>query len=106
MNDDLFLERLRTNAADLRYEPADPATWTRLSSRIRARIAEPPPTVGDWLARWFRPLGASLVTVALTATLGSTWMMLNSRDTSVMEAFSSDSAELSMLDGALSNVGD
>ena len=105
MNDDLFLTKLRDEAASLRYEPRDAATWTRLAATIRARVAEPAPTVGDWLVRWFRPVGAAMVTLALAATLGSAWLV-RTLETSSGDTFAADSSQISMLDGVLSNGAD
>lgn len=70
MSEDRFFDRLRTDASALRYEP-DPAAITRMSARIRARIA-PPPTIAQLLTAWFRPLAATLAAVALAATIGIT----------------------------------
>lgn len=72
MTDDEFFDRLRSDAAGLRYEPADPATWTRLQARIRDRIAAP--TVADLLAGWMRMTAASVSVLALLATLTVAWM--------------------------------
>ena len=38
MTDDKFFERLRDDAAQLRYAPQDGFVWTRIAARIRARL--------------------------------------------------------------------
>lgn len=71
-NDDFF-DRLRTNARQLRYEP-DEMMSIRIAARVRERIAVESQTgVALVLARWFRPVVASLATLALVATLGIQW---------------------------------
>jgi hypothetical protein len=69
MSDDRFLERLRSDAAPLRYEP-DSIAMTRLRARIMSRLIEPTPA--QFIARWFRPLAASLSAIALAGILGMT----------------------------------
>jgi hypothetical protein len=73
MTDDKFLERLRDHAAQLRYTPQDGFVWTRLASRIRARVQNDT-TVAGMLARWLRPITASFVMLALVASLSVTWV--------------------------------
>ncbi len=68
MSDDRFFERLREDARPLRFE-ADDFMTTRIAARIRERI-QAPATASQVLARWFRPLAASLSALALAATLG------------------------------------
>jgi len=71
-NDDFF-DRLRTNARQLRYEP-DEMMSIRIAARVRERIAaESQSGIALVLARWFRPVVASLATLALVATLGIQW---------------------------------
>lgn len=72
MSDDNFLDRLKDDARRLRYEPDDIAVG-RLSARIRERIAARP-TATHFLARWFRPVAASLTAVALAAMIGIAWI--------------------------------
>jgi hypothetical protein len=79
MSDDHFFERLRRDAAPLRYE-ADDVTVARMAARIRARVAEP--TIADLLARWFRPLTATLTAIALAAVIGLT--VVNDEDASTL----------------------
>jgi len=98
MSDDKFFDRLREDARQLRYEPADDAVWTRLPARIRQRIAEP--TVIDLLARWFRPVAASLAAVAIVASVGLT--LIDSNDSTTL---SSDEVEIAMA-GDVYSVGE
>lgn len=72
MSDDKFLERLRSDARSLRYEPDAPAL-TRLTARVRARLDEPA-GVAHFIASWIRPLAASLTAIALAAAIGLTWL--------------------------------
>lgn len=71
MSDDRFFERLRGDAAPLRYEP-DAMTVNRIAARIRERVQEPAvaPTVAELLARWFRPLAAAVTALAIAAGIG------------------------------------
>ena len=95
MNDDRFFERLRDDAARLHYEPDDIAL-TRLTARVRARIAAQP-TVESFLARWFRPLAASLATLAIAATLGVQWYERTQQQSTTLEAaMSADPVEISV----------
>lgn len=67
MTDDDFFEKLRGDAAPLRYR-VDEATLARIRERIHERIA-PKPGVAELLASWFRPLAATLATFALAAAI-------------------------------------
>jgi len=67
MTDEEFFERLRGDAAPLRYEP-DPFALSRIRARVRERINRP--TVMQLLAAWFRPLAATLTAIALAAAIG------------------------------------
>jgi hypothetical protein len=71
MSDDRFLERLRDDAQQLRYD-ADDVALTRMRARIRARIVAPV-TVSQLLANWMRPLTVALSAITLAATLGVAW---------------------------------
>ncbi len=74
MSDDRFLQRLRTDAQPLRFE-ADDMMTTRIAARVRERIAaEGHAGVAQILARWFRPVVASLATLAVVATLSIQWV--------------------------------
>jgi hypothetical protein len=66
MTDENFLDRLRDDAARLRYD-ADDVTLTRLAARVRARVAAQP-TVTTFLARWFRPVAACSGTSARSSS--------------------------------------
>ena len=107
MSDDRLFERLREDAAPLRYEPEDPAIWTRLSARVRDRIARSPHpvTVAQLLAHWFRPVVTSLVALALMATLGMQWFETSHDTMSVESAMASNSVEISV-DGDIYSVAD
>jgi hypothetical protein len=72
-NDD-FLERLRPEARQLRFEP-DEMMATRIAACVRERIAaESQAGIAQVLARWFRPVVVSLATLALVAALGVQWL--------------------------------
>ncbi len=73
MTEDRFLERLRGDAAQLRYRPQDAFVWTRLAAQIRARVQNDI-TVAAMLARWLRPITASFAMLALVASLSVTWV--------------------------------
>lgn len=74
MTDEQFFERLRGDAAALRYEPAE-ASLTRIRARIREAIERP--TVAQLLAMWFRPLAATLTAVAVAAAIAVASMDTN-----------------------------
>src|SRR5438270_13539307 len=72
-DNDEFRDRLRTDARQVRYVP-DEMTSIRIAARVRERIAtESQNGIASVLARWFRPVVASLATLALVATLGIQW---------------------------------
>ena len=72
-DNDKFLDRLRADARQLRYEP-DEMMSIRIAARVRERIAaESQAGIAQMLARWFRPVVVSLATLALVATLGIQW---------------------------------
>ncbi len=93
MSNENFLEELRGDARQLRYEPDD-ATWTRLQARVRERIAAHP-TVAQLLAAWLRPVGASLAALSLVAALSATWLV-QTRDTATVDSMASSSVEVSV----------
>ena len=77
---DDFLERLRKDARQLRFEPDDMMTM-RIAARVRERIAsESQNGIAHILARWFRPVVASLAMLALVAALGVQWLEQSTRD--------------------------
>lgn len=75
MNEDRFLDRVRSDARQLRYE-IDAVAVNRLSARIRSRLARPA-SVAQFLAAWFRPLAASLTALAIAAGIGATILERN-----------------------------
>ena len=89
-DDDKFFERLRGDAAPLRYEP-DPVALARMAARIRGRVSEP--TVAELLARWFRPLAAAVTALAIIAGIGAT--ILDTPE----ESYATPSVELSVAGG-------
>ncbi len=72
MTEDRFLDRLRKDAQQLRYEPEDDFAWTRLTARIQERMRAQPP-VAQLLAQWFRPVAASLAVLLIVAALSVQW---------------------------------
>src|SRR5947207_7036591 len=95
-DDDRFFQRLRGDAARLRYDVPD-VMLTRLAARVRERVAAQP-TVAGFLARWFRPLAASLSVLALAAMLGVQWYERNQQQTTTTleAAMSAEPVEISM----------
>jgi hypothetical protein len=93
MSNDLFLDRLRDDARPLRME-IDSIVVTRITTAVRIRIASQPPTIYQFLAAWTRPMIASLVAVALSVTIGITW--LETQHDSSVEAMSSPAMEIAM----------
>jgi len=103
MTDEQFFERLRDDARPLRYE-ADDVALTRLSARVRERVAAEP-TVAQLLARWFRPVAVSLATLALVATLSVQWYERNQQQPVTLDAaMSTDAVEISV-DGNTYTLG-
>jgi hypothetical protein len=92
MTDDKFFERLRHDAAALRYD-GDSAMRTRIAARIRARIAAPA-TVTQLLASWVRPLAASLAALGLAASIGLLFVADNPSDETL--SFGSNPVEVSV----------
>jgi hypothetical protein len=78
MTDERFFERLRKDAAPLRYEP-DPFALTRIGAAVRERIQRP--TVMQLLAAWFRPLAATLTAIGLAAAIGIAAIDTNDNET-------------------------
>jgi len=107
MSEDSFLERLREEAAGLRYEPENPAAWTRLSARIRHGVLtrSQPVTVVQLLARWFRPVVLSLAALALVSTLGVQWFETSHDTMSVEAVMATNNVEIS-IDGDIYSVAD
>src|SRR5438045_1392977 len=97
IDDEKFLERLRDDAQQLRYE-ADDAVLTRLAARVRERIGAQP-SVAQVLAHWFRPIAVSLASLALVAILGVQWYERTHEPAATLEAaMSAEPVEVS-LDG-------
>ena len=92
---DKFMERLRDEAAQLRYMPSDHAPiWTRLPATIRGRI-QADATVSSLLARWFRPIAASFAMLAVVAALSIGW--IESREPAYnADSIASNSMEISI----------
>lgn len=71
-DDDKFFERLRADAAPLRYQD-DEIALARIRANVRAQIEErariDEPGVLSVLASWFRPLTAALAAIAIAAAL-------------------------------------
>jgi hypothetical protein len=72
MSEDRFFDWMREEARPLRFAPGD-FMATRIAAHIRERI-QTPATASQVLARWFRPLAASLSALAIAATLGIVWI--------------------------------
>ena len=102
MTDDKFLERLRDDAARLRYTTQDDLVWTRLAARIRARV-QGDATVAGMLARWLRPIAASFVMLAVVASLSVTWVERR-ESSNTNELVASNSMEISV-DGDTYTLG-
>ena len=94
MSDDKFFDRLRDDAQQLRYEPEDSVIWTRLAARIRERIRLQP-SVSQLLARWFRPVVASLSVLAIASALSLAWLERSS-DLASVETTTSSSVDVSI----------
>ncbi len=88
MNEDRFLERLRDDARQLRYE-VDPVAASRLAARVRARVMQP--TIAELMAAWLRPLAASLTALALAAAIG-----LSIAERNQTLSFTGDSVEVAV----------
>ena len=99
MSNDTFLERLRGDARQLRYEPDDFA-FVRLQARVRERIAARP-TVSHFLVSWVRPLAASLAVLSLAAALSTVYYV--QRDQPTIDSMASSSVEITV-DGATYSV--
>ena len=74
MSEDRFLDRVREDGRQLRYE-MDSAAMSRVAARIRSRLNDP--TVAQWIAGWLRPLAATLSALALIAGIGITLLERN-----------------------------
>lgn len=105
MNEDQFLDRLREDARQLRYEP-DAFMTTRISARVRERIHAPAPTVSLFLARWLRPVAASMSALALVACIGVAWAAeRSSSDGASVDTLSATNTMEISVDGDTYSVG-
>jgi hypothetical protein len=95
MSDDRFLERLRADAARLRFEPKDDFVWTRLRARVRGRLQQPA-NVSQMLARWVRPMTASFAILTLGAALSVAWVDRAHESAYVAEAMTSNPVEITV----------
>ena len=94
MSEDKFFEQLRNDAARLRYEPKDAFVWTRLPARIRERIQRPA-DVSQMLARWFRPIAASFLLLAVAAGVTVSWVE-RAQSTYAVESIASHPVEITV----------
>lgn len=104
MTEDRFLERLRRDAADLRFEPQDAFVWTRLRARVREGIRRPA-NVAQMLSRWLRPVTASFIILAIGAAVSITWVERARESTYVSEDMANNSMEIT-LDGTSFSLAD
>jgi len=105
MSDDRFLEHLRGDARLLRFEP-DEHMITRIAARIRTRIRSPQPTAAQFLARWARPLTATLSAIALASSIGVVLLeRAMSEQPSIDSLSASNAIEISAA-GEIYSVGD
>ena len=96
MTDDNFLEQLRNEARQLRFEPDDIMT-TRIAARVRARVAEDGQSgITQILARWFRPVVASLAALSLAAVIGVGWLELAPEPAPGLDVTSTQSVDISV----------
>ena len=94
MTEDRFLDRLRDDAEQLRYEPKDVFVWTRLRAKVRESILRPA-GVSQMLARWFRPIAASFFLLALGAGLTVIWVE-RAQSTYAVESIASHPVEITV----------
>jgi len=102
MSEDNFFDKLREHAAHLRYVPDD-FVRARLTARIRERVRSQP-SVAQMLARWFRPITASFVTLAIVAALSVSWIERHESANSA-ETMASNSMEITV-DGDTYNLAE
>ena len=95
MTEDKFLQRLRDDAVQLRYTPQGDVIWTRLPARIRSRV-QSQATVAQMLARWFRPITASFVMLAIAASLCVTWVERRDASNPATDTIGSNSLEIAV----------
>ena len=95
MTEDKFLERLREDAAQLRYTPQGEVMWTRLLARIRSRV-QGQATVAQMLAHWVRPITASFVMLAIVVSLSVTWVERHDASNPSTDTIGSNSLEIAV----------
>ena len=105
MNERQFFDRLRHDAQQLRYD-ADAFMTTRIAARVRERIATPPPSVSLFLARWLRPIAASLSAIALAACVSAVVIERANTNAATVESLSADSGVDVSFAGDFYRVGD
>jgi hypothetical protein len=98
MTEDKFLERLRNDAAQLRFDPKDDFVWTRLRAKVREGIRRPA-NLSQMLARWVRPIIASFAILVLGAALSVAWVERTHDSTYVAEAMTSNNPVEITVDG-------
>ena len=104
MNEEQFFDRLRDDARQLRYE-ADPFMSTRIAARVRERVAQQP-RVSTFLARWLRPIAASMTAIAFVACVSVAWIERASSETATLDSISADSTMDISFAGDLYRVGE
>ena len=104
MNEQEFFDRLRNDAAGLRYE-GDDFMAARVATRVRERISAPE-SVSLFLARWLRPIAASLSAVTLAAFVSVALLDRSSiADSSSLESLTSQSSSVEIaMDGDIYSV--
>jgi hypothetical protein len=94
MTEDKFFERLRDDAGHLRYEPRDAFVWARLTARVREAIRRPA-DVSQMLARWFRPIAAAFLLLAVGAGVTVSWVE-RTQSTYAVESIASHPVEITV----------
>ena len=103
MNEDQFFDRLREDARQLQYEP-DALVTTRIAARVRERV-NATPTVSLFLARWLRPIAASLSALALAACVSVAWIEQSSTNGASLDTLSASNGMEISVDGDTYSVG-
>ena len=103
MNEDQFFDRLREDARPLQFEP-DAFMTMRIAARVRERI-DTAPTVSLFLARWLRPIAASLSALALVACVSVAWIEQRSTNGASLDSLSASNGMEISVDGDTYSVG-
>jgi len=103
MNEDQFFDRLREEARSLQFEP-DAFMTTRIAARVRERV-NTMPTVSLFLARWLRPIAASLSALALAACVSVAWAEQRSTNGASLDSLSASNGMEISVDGDTYSVG-